>query len=226
MDVETYYDFEDVPIGLSYTELVNALLEVKGLEENQEVVSDDLPLVDSGLDESTIDQTISDVQLVQSLDEFLNANSVGSTSPLAVSAVAADTPIIGTDSPETILFNGAVWISGRDSMLGDIVLYAPADSRTNWGLDSNGYLVYLGNSSVTCYLQGVYNNSATASVFSAPRYRLSNSSNYQYLSLKPDNSNAPIAVQDSPRLSVFDALPFLAVGLLGVMVLFLSKLRS
>lgn len=165
----------------------------------------------------------SSVQVVQNLDDFESQRALGASSPLLSSS--EDLPDIGTSAPDPLLFNGSVWISGVDDVLGDITVYFPVESKNAWGLDSSGHLVYVGNTSMSGYLGGVYNNSVTASGFSRPRYRLSNSYDFSYLSLIPHDSNAPIAIADAPRVGLSDAIPLFIAACLGVVVLFMSRLR-
>lgn len=215
--------------GLTYTELVNAILEVQGAHnETDTEIFQESDAVLSSVDDIQVGQSDDillpqDVLLTQDVSSVLASQDLALSSP-SISSSAPELEV-GVTSPDPVLFNGAVWISGYDSELGDITLYFPDDTKDHWGVDSNGYLVYCGSGSVSGYLSSVYNNSVSCSSLSYPRYRHSaSSSSYSYLSLIPENSNAPISLKDSPRLSLSDALPLLGVVLLGVIVLFTSKL--
>lgn len=133
---------------------------------------------------------------------------------------------IGDTPPDSVPFYGAAWVTGTDSRLGRVTLFFPIDTAKGyWGIDSNGYLFNVNSSSVSGYLAGVYNNSVSSSGFDYPRYRDGSSSNWDYydLHLKPENSNMEIAVSNAPKYSVRDILPFLIVGLLGVIVCFMKR---
>lgn len=124
--------------------------------------------------------------------------------------------VIGDEPPSNPLFYGSGWVSGRDSILGDITIYFPIDTQTgHWGVDANGYLYNITSSSISGYLSGVYNNSVSASGFNYPRYRTSSSSSYTTLYLTPENSNMEIAAELIPRVPTVQLLPYLIIFLLG-----------
>lgn len=187
---------------------------------NDSLLSSSSPVEDSEID---LQADKSNVQVVQDLADLESQRALAASTPLLSSS--DDLPEIGTSSPSPLLFNGAVWVSGVDDVLGDITVYFPVESKHAWGLDSSGRLVYVGNTSMNGYLAGVYNNALTVSSFSRPRYRLSNSYDYTYLSMIPHDSNAPIAVSDAPRVVLSDALPLFFACALGVIILFLSRLH-
>lgn len=133
---------------------------------------------------------------------------------------------IGDTPPSDPLFYGSGWITGTDSELGRVTLYFPISYQSGyWGTDRNGYLFNVSSSSISGYLNGVYNNSVSASAFSYPRYKVSSGSSYQYVNLylKPENSNMEIATELSPKYSVSDFLPFVVVLGLGVMIVCFTK---
>lgn len=124
--------------------------------------------------------------------------------------------VIGDEPPGNPLFYGSGWVSGRDSILGDITIYFPIDTQTgHWGVDANGYLYNITSSSISGYLSGVYNNSVSASGFSYPRYRTSSGSSYATLYLTPENSNMDIATSNVPRVPVTQVLPYVMIFLMG-----------
>lgn len=125
---------------------------------------------------------------------------------------------------------GSGWFIGTVSGLGEVYLYVPVSSRGVWGTTSNGYLCNVGGSSVSGVL---FSSSGTqytfnAPAFSLPRYRLVSSSSYNDwsdLRLTVSASNMQVATDFEPALPVSDAIPFVIVGLLGVMVLCLMRSR-
>ncbi len=135
-------------------------------------------------------------------------------------------PVIGTDAPSNPAFYGSCWVTGYDDNLGEVTIYFPLSVKENiWGLDPNGYLYNISSSSVSGYLSGVYNNSVSASGFSYPRYRESSSSGYTYtdLHLIPSNSNMEIATAMEPAQNATQLLPYIYVGLLGVIIVCFMK---
>ena len=127
-------------------------------------------------------------------------------------------------------FIGSGWFTGTVTGLGEVYLYVPVSSRGVWGTTSNGYLCNVGGSSVSGVL---FSSSGTqytfnAPSFSLPRYRLVSSSSYNDwsdLRLTVSSSNMQVATDFEPAVPVSDAIPFVIVGLLGVMVLCLMRSR-
>ena len=135
-------------------------------------------------------------------------------------------PVIGTDAPSNPAFYGSCWVTGYDDNLGEVTIYFPLSAKENvWGLDPNGYLYNITSSSVSGYLSGVYNNSVSASGFSYPRYRESSGSSYTYVDLHliPSNSNMEIATAMEPAQNAAQLLPYIYVGLLGVIIVCFMK---
>lgn len=135
-------------------------------------------------------------------------------------------PVIGTDAPSNPAFYGSCWVTGYDDNLGEVTIYFPLSVKENyWGVDPNGYLYNITSSSVSGYLSGVYNNSVSASGFSYPRYRESSSSGYSYIDLHlvPSNSNMEIATAMEPAQNAAQLLPYVYVGLLGVIIVCFMK---
>lgn len=148
-------------------------------------------------------------------DEAVYPSLYASSAP---ALVIGDTPPV--DSP----FYGSGWITGHSSTLGTVTLYFPVNYSTGyWGVDSDGYLFNVSSSSMSGYLDGVYNNSVSAPAFSYPRYRNSSGSSYINLYLKPTDSNMDIATSHTPRYTAVDFLPYLAVFMLGVICLCYMK---
>ena len=135
-------------------------------------------------------------------------------------------PVIGTDAPSNPAFYGSCWVTGYDDNLGEVTIYFPLSVKENyWGLDPNGYLYNITSSSVSGYLRGVYNNSVSASGFSYPRYREGSGAGYSYIDLHliPSDSNMEIATAMEPAQNAAQLLPYIYVGLLGVIVVCFMK---
>lgn len=123
---------------------------------------------------------------------------------------------------------GSCWIKGTASGLGEVYIYVPVSSRGKWGTTSSGYLCNVDSSSVS----GIMFNSQgtqyafTCSGFSVPRYRLFDSSSYQYsdLYVTVTDSNAQVATSFPPSVPVAEVLPYVTVVLL--MGVILCSMRS
>lgn len=123
---------------------------------------------------------------------------------------------------------GSCWIKGTASGLGEVYIYVPVSSRGKWGTTSSGYLCNVDSSSVS----GIMFNSQgtqyafTCSGFSVPRYRLYDSSSYQYsdLYVTVTDSNAQVATSFPSSVPVADVLPYVTVVLL--MGVILCSMRS
>ena len=150
---------------------------------------------------------------------------------LPVSFVTATSDVkAGSTDLKYAPYIGSGWFTGTVSGLGEVYLYVPVSSRGVWGTTANGYLCNVGGSSVSGVL---FSSSGTqysfnAPPFSLPRYRLISSSSYNDwsdLRLTVSSSNMQVATDFQPAVPVSDAIPFVIVGLLGVMVLCLMRSR-
>lgn len=125
---------------------------------------------------------------------------------------------------------GSGWFIGTVSGLGEVYLYVPVSSRGVWGTTSDGYLCNISGSSVSGVLFTASGTqySFNAPSFSLPRYRLLSSSSYSDwndLRLTVSSSNLQVATDFPPSVPVSDAIPFVIVGLLGVMIVCLIRSR-
>lgn len=125
---------------------------------------------------------------------------------------------------------GSGWFVGNVSGLGEVYLYVPISTRGFWGTTSDGYLCNIGGSSVSGVLFTASGTqySFNAPSFSLPRYRLFSSSTYYDWNdcrLTVSSSNLQVATDFEPVVPVSDAIPFVIVGLLGVMVCCLMRSR-
>lgn len=124
---------------------------------------------------------------------------------------------------------GSCWIKGTVSGLGEVYIYVPVSSRGKWGTTSSGYLCNVDSSSVS----GIMFNSQgtqyafTCSGFSVPRYRLFDSSSYQYsdLYVTVTDSNAQVATSFPPSVPVADVVPYVSVALMMGVILCLMRSR-
>lgn len=154
--------------------------------------------------------------------------SVDSASVSSVSSTA-DVKAGSTDL-KYAPYIGSGWFVGTVSGLGEVYLYVPISTRGFWGTTSDGYLCNIGGSSVSGVL---FTSSGTqysfnAPSFSLPRYRLFPSSSYNDwndLRLIVSSSNMQVAMEFPPAVPVSDAVPFVIIGLLGVMVCCLMRSR-
>lgn len=136
-------------------------------------------------------------------------------------SVAVD---IGDVPPDVAPFYGSGYVSGWDSSLGDITLFIPVSYMDGFlGVDGDGNLMNISSSSITGYLNGVYNNSVTIPAFSYPRYRTANYGDYEYIYMVPENSNMEIATDFSGSMSMDEFIGYASILLLGVIVLCCMK---
>lgn len=150
---------------------------------------------------------------------------------VSVASVSATADVkAGSTDLKYAPYIGSGWFTGTVSGLGEVYLYVPVSSRGFWGVTADGYLCNVGGSSVSGIL---FSSSGTqysfsASSFNLPRYRLISSSAYNDwndLRLKVSASNMQVATDFAPAVPVSDSIPFVIVGLLGVMVLCLMRSR-
>ena len=154
-----------------------------------------------------------------------------SDDPALVSSVSATSDVkAGSTDLKYAPYIGSGWFIGTVSGLGEVYLYVPVSTRGVWGTTSDGYLCNISGSSVSGVL---FTSSGTqysfnAPAFSIPRYRLFSSSSYNDwndLRLTVSSSNLQVATDFPPAVPVSDAIPFVIVGLLGVMVCCLMRSR-
>lgn len=141
----------------------------------------------------------------------------------------ADTKV-GNTELKYAPYIGSGWITGSVSGLGEVYLYVPVSSRGVWGTTADGYLCNVGQSSVSgvLFTSSGTQYSFSAPSFSLPRYRLASSSTYYEwsdLRLTVSDSNMQVATQFGPSVPVSDAIPYVLVGLLGVVILCLMRSR-
>lgn len=151
--------------------------------------------------------------------------------PVSVASVSATADVkAGSTDLKYAPYIGSGWFTGTVSGLGEVYLYVPVSSRGVWGTTVDGYLCNVGGSSVSGVLFSASGTqySFNAPSFSLPRYRLVSSTSYNDwgdLRLTVSASNMQVATDFDPAVPVSDAIPFIIVGLLGVMVLCLMRSR-
>lgn len=153
-----------------------------------------------------------------------------STDSVSISSVSSSALSFGSSDLKYAPYIGSGWFIGNVSGLGEVYLYVPVSSRGVWGVTSDGYLCNVGGSSVSgiLYTSSGTKYSFSAPSFSLPRYRLVSSSGYNDwndLRLTVTSSNMQVATDFEPAVPVSEAIPFVIVGLLGVMVLCLMRSR-
>lgn len=149
--------------------------------------------------------------------------------PVSSVSVTADVKAGSTDL-KYAPYIGSGWFTGTVSGLGEVYLYVPVSTRGVWGTTPDGYLCNVGGTSVSgvLFTSSGSQYSFSAPSFSLPRYRLFSSSDYydwRDLRLTVSDSNMQVATTFEPSVPVFDAIPFVIVGLLGVMILCLMRSR-
>lgn len=130
-------------------------------------------------------------------------------------------PDVDSSEPDSPLFTGCWFVTGYDSRLGTITIYIPAEVDPSYfGIDSDGYLVYVGRTAISGYLDDVRNNNVSFTSFGTGRYsRLSGSSYDSYdLHLVPTSTN--LQIWDSMRsiYDVSDYLPYFVLLLGGALL--------
>lgn len=158
-----------------------------------------------------------------------------------VQLLSEDSPPVSFDSATSDVKSGSTdllyapyigsgWFTGSVSGLGEVYLYVPVTTRGVWGTTADGYLCNVGGASVSgvLFTSSGTKYSFSAPSFSLPRYRLFSSSDYydwNDLRLTVSDSNMQVATSFEPAVPVSDAIPFVIVGLLGVMILCLMRSR-
>ena len=124
-------------------------------------------------------------------------------------------------------FVGSGFVKGTDPVLGEVELYVPINSKGSWGTSDTGYLYNVSSTgySGVLYTQGGTKYIVSASGFALPRYRLPNSSSYDYsdLHLTVSESNLQVATEFPNALTITEAIPFIMVGFMGVILFFMMR---
>lgn len=131
--------------------------------------------------------------------------------------------------PKYAPYIGSGWITGTVADLGEVYVYVPITSSGVWGTTSDGFLCNVGSSSVSGLM---FTASGTKYIFSCssfavPRYRLSDSSGYQYsdLYLTVTGSNLDIATTFPGSFTFANSWPYIVIGLMGVILVCLMRYK-
>lgn len=144
--------------------------------------------------------------------------------------VSSDAPTVQVVSePKYAPYIGSGWITGIVAGLGEVYVYVPITSSGVWGTTSDGFLCNVGPNSVSGLM---FTASGTKYIFSCssfavPRYRLSDSSGYQYsdLYLTVTGSNLDIATTFPGSFTFANSWPYIVIGLMGVILVCLMRYK-
>lgn len=143
----------------------------------------------------------------------------------------ADDPLVAVvpDYLSHAQYIGGGWIRGSAVGLGDVELYFPLSSFGSWGLTPSNYLCNINSSSVSgiMYDSSGRQYAVSCSGFSIPRYRLSDSSGYQYndLSVKVYDSNLSVACSFPSTWRMDNGWYYLVIAFLGVILICLMRYK-
>ena len=149
----------------------------------------------------------------------------------AVSAVPDEVPAaeVVAVAPKYAPYIGSGWISGTAAGLGEVYVYVPITFSDVWGTTSDGFLCNVGANSVSGVM---FTASGTKYIFSCssfavPRYRLSDSSGYQYsdLYLTVTGSNLHVATTFPGSYTFANSWPYIVIGLMGVILVCLMRYK-
>lgn len=178
--------------------------------------------------EAPVDGYLSDEEIASVVGDDADGGVIYDEDGNVVYAADGIAPSAAAGDLKYAPYIGSCWIKGTASGLGEVYIYVPVSSRGKWGTTSSGYLCNVDSSSVS----GIMFNSQgtqyafTCSGFSVPRYRLYDSSSYQYsdLYVTVTDSNVQVATSFPPSVPVADVLPYVTVVLL--MGVILCSMRS
>lgn len=151
-----------------------------------------------------------------------------------VYAVSDDAPVAlpsvhVVSAPKYAPYIGSGWITGTAAGLGDVYLYVPITFSDVWGTTSDGFLCNVGANSVSGVM---FTASGTKYIFSCssfavPRYRLSDSSGYQYsdLYLTVTGSNLHVATTFPGSFTFANSWPYIVIGLMGVILVCMMRYK-
>ena len=131
--------------------------------------------------------------------------------------------------PQYAPYIGSGWITGTVVGLGEVYVYVPITSTGVWGTTSDGYLCNVGSNSVSgvMFTASGTKYAFSCSSFSVPRYRLYDSSGYQYsdLHLSVTGSNLNVATTFPGSYTFANSWPYIIIGLMGVILVCLMRYK-
>lgn len=144
----------------------------------------------------------------------------------------ADSPLVANNNVDGLThaqFIGGGYIRGVVSGLGDVEIYFPYSSRHSWGLTADSFLCNINSSSVS----GIMFDSSgrqynvSCSGFSIPRYRLFDSSGYQYTDMYCSvfDSNLDVQTSFQSAFNFENSWPYITIGLLGVIIVCMMRFK-
>ena len=151
--------------------------------------------------------------------------------PSWASDIAIESPAVQVVSSDLKYapYIGSGWITGTASGLGEVYVYVPISSRGSWGTTDDGYLCNIGGSSVSgvMFTASGTKYSFSCSSFSVPRYRLYDSTGYQYsdLHLTVTGSNLDVATTFPGSYTFANSWPYIVIGLMGVILVCLMRYK-
>ena len=149
----------------------------------------------------------------------------------AAGATPDDVPAaqVAATGPQYAPYIGSGWITGTAAGLGEVYLYVPITFSDVWGTTSDGFLCNVGANSVSGVM---FTASGTKYIFSCssfavPRYRLSDSSGYQYsdLYLTVTGSNLHVATTFPGSYTFANSWPYIVIGLMGVILVCMMRYK-
>lgn len=144
-------------------------------------------------------------------------------------AVSDDLAVQVVSVPKYAPYIGSGWITGTADGLGDVYVYVPISTFGFWGTTDDGYLCNVGSSSVSgvMFTASGTKYAFSCSSFSVPRYRLYDSSVYQYsdLHLIVTGTNLDVATTFPGSFTFANSWPYIIIGLMGVILVCLMRYK-
>lgn len=149
-----------------------------------------------------------------------------------LSVVFADSPLVANNNVDGLThaqYIGGGYVRGVVTGLGDVEIYFPYSSRHSWGLTADSFLCNINSSSVS----GIMFDSSgreynvSCSGFSIPRYRLVDSSGYQYTDMYCSvyASNLDVQTSFQSAFNFDNSWPYISIGLLGVIIVCMMRFK-
>lgn len=144
----------------------------------------------------------------------------------------ADSPLVANNNVDGLThaqYIGGGYIRGVVSGLGDVEIYVPYSSRLSWGLTADSFLCNINSSSVSGIMFDSSGRQYTFSCsgYSIPRYRLVDSSGYQYTDMYCSvyASNLDVQTSFQSAFNFENSWPYITIGLLGVIIVCMMRFK-